>query len=877
MNLPVLCTVALLSLTALLSAQSGRAGANLALFATPATSYVSGHETLAAIQDGYEPAGVNDHGHGCYGNWPKTGTQWLQYEWEQPVSTGKSAVYWWDDNRGVRLPKAARLLWWDGSRFVPVKSAIALGVAGGTWNELTFEEITTTKLRLEIDGSESFSTGVIEWKVEDSGKSPKFAPHVSAGSDRVVVLPAKTYLRGEVRGGKDSVAWSRESGPGRVTFGGSGEETTAEFAAPGDYVLKLTASYGGESASSTLRATVTEAVPKARLEPIDLRWWVIDSPFWNARLKAQVVNWIPHCIAKLSEPGLKEGGIENFVEAANKLAGRPAKLHAGAPWSNAYTLNTLESMCLAMMLDPGDDAEIAQAQSAIRVKLEKWVPTVLAAQEPDGYLQTRFTLGTAKDQGKTPGHWTVVGDHEGYVAGYFLDAAIAHFRFTGGKDRRLYEAAKRLADCWDAQIGPAPKQRWFDGHQAMEMALVRFGRLVNQVDGAGKGDRYIQLSKFLLDCRGGKTLYDQSHVPVTEQYEAVGHAVRASYCYSAIADIAMATGDAAYHSAAKSLWHNIVDRKLYLTGGIGASHKGEAFGANDELPNDAYGESCANCGFLFFLHRTNCAYHQSRDADLMEDVLYNAILGSVDLPGQNFTYTNPLDQTHERYPWHVCPCCVGNIPRTLLNLPLWMYAKSEDGLRVNLYAGSSIQIDPSLEIVQHTGYPWQSEVELTVKPATPRRFSLGLRVPNRNVSRLYRAAPPSGGLESLTVNGTPVTAQIENGYAVIRREWQSGDTVSFQLPMAVQRVRADERVAANRGRVALRHGPLIYNFEAVDQKLEAGLSPHAELTARWEPDLLGGIIAIRGNFADGSPLLAIPNYARNNRGGRSVVWINEAP
>ena len=261
----------------------------------------------------------------------------------------------------------------------------------------------------------------------------------------------------------------------------------------------------------------------------------------------------------------------------------------------------------------------------------------------------------------------------------------------------------------------------------------------------------------------------------------------------------------------------------------------------------------------------------------MEDVLYNAILGSMDLPGKNFTYTNPLDQTHERYPWHVCPCCVGNIPRTLLSLPLWMYAKSEDGLRVNLYAGSSIQIDPSLEIVQHTGYPWQPEVELAIKPATPRTFSLALRIPNRSVSKLYRAVPASGGLESLTVNGTPVTARIENGYAVIRREWKSGDTVSFQLPLTVQRVRADERVAADRGRVALRYGPLIYNFEAVDQKLEAGLSPHAKLTARWEPDLLDGIIAIRGKFADGTPLLAIPNYARNNRGGRSVVWINEAP
>lgn len=870
----------LLSLWVLAAAARGTAEepGNVALFATPSTSFVSGHETLDAINDGYEPRSVGDHGHGAYGNWPQSGTQWVEYQWSLPIHTNKIDVYWWDDGRGVRLPVACRLLYWDGAGFASVRQPDGLGVAGGRFNTTTFAEVTTTRLRLEFDSNQKSSTGIIEWKVYDAGKSPKFAPRVVAGPDRVTVLPAKTYLSGTTRGPVQSLAWRKAEGPAPVTFADPhAAETTAEFTAPGLYVLELTAANGDRSTTDRLNVRVDAPAPKTHLQPLATAAYTVDSPLWTKRIKQQIVNWIPHCIAQLSTPGLKEGGFENFVEAGNKNAGRPHKPHFGPPWANAYTLNTVEAMCLALLVDPQGDEELLRAQAAIRARLDEWIPLILAAQERDGYLQTRFTLGTPGERDKPAPRWTHVGDHEGYVAGYFIDAAVAHYWLTGGRDRRMYDAARKLADCWDSHIGPAPKKSWYDGHEELEQALVRLARLVDDVEGARQGDRYVRLSKFLLDCRRGGDSYDQCHLPIVQQYEALGHAVRAAYCCSAIADVAMETGDPEYHSTAKSLWNNIVNAKYYVTGGIGSGETSEGFGRDFSLPNNAYSETCADCGLLFFGHKMNLAYAHAGFADIMEETLYNAILGSVDLPAKNFTYTNPLDQGYARYPWHVCPCCVGNIPRTLLMLPTWMYARSGDDLFVNLYIGGTVRVGPDLTITQRTEYPWKGVVDLLIKEAAPKTFALRLRVPNRNASALYRATPEVAGIIALRVNDKPVTPELQDGYAVVRREWKSGDTVRLELPLGVQRVRADERIAADRGRVALRYGPLIYNIESVDQKVDGTLPAKAALNTQWEPELLGGVLTIRGKFGDDKPLMAIPNYARNNRGGRSIVWISEKP
>jgi DUF1680 family protein len=445
------------------------------------------------------------------------------------------------------------------------------------------------------------------------------------------------------------------------------------------------------------------------------------------------------------------------------------------------------------------------------------------------------------------------------------------------KDSRLYNAAKKLADCWSNNLGPTPKKPWYDGHQEMEQALVRFGRFVNDMEVGGKGDRYIQTAKFLLDCRytaavnpdRDRTEYDQSHLPVTQQYEAVGHAVRATYTYSGMADVMVETHDPDYQSAVRSLWDNIVNKKYYLTGGIGSGETSEGFGPNYSLRNNAYCESCSSCGMIFFHWKMNLAYHDARYVDNYEETMYNALLGSVDLDGRNFYYTNPLDARAKRSSWHTCPCCVGNIPRTLLMIPTWAYAKAPDGVYVNMYIGSTVALENAagtdIEMTQKADYPWSGKISLTVNPKTPKRFAVRLRVPNRATSKLYTPAPAVGGVVSLAVNGKPVRPVMEKGYAVITRDWKSGDVIDLELPLQPQSITPSEQIASTRGKVALRYGPLIYNIEAVDQDIAGALDSSAALLAQWRGDLLGGVNAITGKFVGGKPLLAVPNYARTNR------------
>jgi DUF1680 family protein len=853
------------------------AGVNLAIVAQPSCSYVSGDTTPTALNDGFDPRSSRDARRGSYGNWPRTGTQWVQYDWTQPISTAKIDVYWWADGRGVHAPKASRLLYWDGNAFVPARNPVGLGVAENQYNTTTFDEVRTAKLRLEIDSNDTFSTGILEWKVYDSGKSPDFPPMVTAGVDRAVVLGGKTYLAGTIKtlaGKGDSspvVTWSKESGPGTVSFENAGASTTtATFSAPGEYVLKLTAGKAPLSASSTLTVKVVSPPPADRLDVVYTKRYKIDNPLWSARAKALIVNWIPHCIDRINDPNLRQGpgGIDNFIEAAKALRGEPHGRHKGYVFSNAWVHQTVESMSIALMFDPQGDPDIIKAQERMKATLEDWIPKILAAQEPDGYLQTAYTLA---DRNRWPERWDPRhrGDHEGYVAGYFIESAINHYTLTNGTDKRLYNAAKKLADCWVANLGPGKKD-WYDGHQEMEQALVRFGRFVNDMEGPGShGDSYIKLAKFLLDCRRDGSEYDQSHVPVQQQYEAVGHAVRAAYNYSAMADVAAETHDVDYESAVMSLWDNIVNKKYYVTGGIGSGETSEGFGPNYSLRHEAYCESCSTCGLIFFQYKMNLAYHDAKYADLYEESLYNALLGSVDLEGKNFYYQNPLDARGPRYPWHACPCCVGNIPRTLLMLPTWMYVKGADGLYVNLFIGSTVTVEKvagtDVQMVQKTDYPWSGAVSITVNPAVEKSFSVRVRVPDRSVSELYTSTPESNGITSLAVNGAAITPTIEKGYAVITRRWKAGDRIDLTLPMKVQRIKASDKIAATRGRVALRYGPLLYSVEQVDQDITKVLSPQSDLAAEWKGDLLGGVMVIKGAWADGAPLLAIPNYARSNR------------
>lgn len=852
---------------------SSKPAVNLAIVAQASSHYISGDTSLNALNTGFEPASSDDTTNGTFGTWPATDAQLIEYEWETPITTDRVDVYWWVDGQGIGLPASWRVEYWNGTQFEQTRGAGPGVVMRDAFNEARFDPVTTRRLRLVVNGDGKLSIGMLQWRVWSHGPVTPFAPNIVAGVDRSVVMGGVTYLQGKAiwlqRAATDPLGWHKAAGPGTVTFGDAqASVTTARFSAPGDYVLRLAGSASGKTAASTLNVRVASPPPERRLDVVYTTRYSIDSPLWYARAKQLIVNWIPHCVAYCERTDLPfgQGGLDNFIEAGKALRGEPHGAHKGYVFANAWVHQTIESICIALMVDALGDREVLAAQADMRATLERWIPIVLAAQEADGYLQTAYTLADRRDW---PSRWNPGnrGNHEGYVAGYFIESAINHHTMTGGNDLRLYNAAKKLADCWVTNIGPG-KREWFDGHQEMEQALVRFGRFVNDVEGQGRGDAYIRLARFLLDSRRGGSEYDQSHLPPIQQYEAVGHAVRAVYFYSGMADIAAESHDTDYQSAVLSLWDNMVNKKYYVTGGVGSGDTSEGFGKNYALRNDSYCESCSSCGLIFFQYKLNIAYHDAKYADLYEETMYNALLGSIDLSAKKFCYTNPLVDT-ERTEWHVCPCCVGNIPRTLLMLPTWSYAKSPNALFVNMFVGSTVNVGEvagtTVEMVQKTNYPWHGAVGITVNPAEPKRFAIHVRVPNRRTSDLYTAIPAVAGIGGLAVNGRPVPAMMARGYAVIEREWKAGDRIDFVVPLAVQRVVGSDKIEATRDKVALRYGPLIYNVERADQpRIDRKLSSFP-VTPVWRPDLLGGVVAIEGKWDDGSPMLAIPNYARMNR------------
>ncbi len=766
-------------------------------------------------------------------------SQWFQYDWVNPVTIDEVQIFWFDYDKLVKLPQAYRLKYWDGKDYVPVNNPVGMGMESNKFNSTSFNEITTTRLRLEIDSVARFASTILEWKVLKTINSPEIAPVITAGGDRDVMVGGRTYLSAEIKtvDPLKNTVWSA-TGPGKVVFlEPTALKTTATFTVPGDYVLTLSSQAGEMKSTSSLKAKVHFPPKDKRLDVVYTKRYKIDSPLWNNRAKALITSWIPYCVSQIERTDLTtgQGGLDNFIEAGKALRGEPHGRHLGYVFANAWVHQTVESMCIALMVDPQGDPDIIAAQEKMKVTLGKWIPIILAAQEPDGYLQTAYTL---RDTTRWKGRWTPYsrGNHEGYVAGYFIESAINHYTLTEGKDKRLYNAAKKLADCWVANIGPG-KKVWFDGHQEMEQALVRFGRFVNDMEGNGRGNSYIALAKFLLDSRAGGSEYDQSQVPVQQQYDAVGHAVRAVYTYSGMADVAAETGDIDYQSAVMSLWNNMVNKKYYVTGGVGSGETSEGFGPNYSLRNGAYCESCSTCGLIFFQYKMNIAYHDAKYADLYEESMYNALLGSIDFEGKHFYYTNPLSTSSPRDAWHVCPCCVGNIPRTLLMIPTWTYVKGDDGIYVNMYIGSTINVEKvagtDVEMVQKTDYPWKGDVSITVNPKVTKKFTVHIRVPDRKTSELYTSVPVVNSLKSLKINGKVVPMKIVNGYIAINREWKKGDKIDLVIPMEVQQITADENIEADRGKVALRYGPMIYNVEKADQQDISKSIGAAPLKAEW--------------------------------------------
>ncbi len=873
------------------TAQTNGTVLNIARVAVPSSIVIRSENKAGALNDGFAPVDSFDRSHGVYGMWgdreSHSPATWVQYNWSGPVAINHVEVFWAVDRpragvlpgtswTSMKVPETYRILYWDGKDFVPVTNAQGLGLAPDAFNSTTFDAVKTDKLRLEVTPQKGMPAGILEWKVYHAGPVPTLPPVINAGVDRSVMLDAQTYLAGNAIWLEDSPKnvsrWVKTSGPGTVTFADATASTTrAKFSAPGDYVLTLVAS-GTDDRSHSIQVHVEPPPPADRLDVVYTRSYAIDSPLWNQRAKTLIVDWIPHCVAMCERTDIGvmmgDGGIDNFLEAAKANRGEPHARHKGYVFSNAWVHQTVESMCIALMVDAAGDPDIVQAQQAMQATLERWIPIILAAQMPDGYLQTAYILADRKDW---PERWSPDhrGNHEGYVSGYFIESAINHYTLTDGKDLRLYNAAKKLADCWVANIGSGKKE-WFDGHQEMEQALVRFGRFVNDQEGNHRGDEYIALAKFLLDSRRGGSEYDQSHLPPGQQYEAVGHAVRAMYFYSGMADIAAETQDRDYQSAVISLWDNMVNKKYYVTGGIGSGETSEGFGPNYALRNEAYCETCSSCGVVFFQYKLNLAYHDAKYADLYEQTMYNALLGGVALDGKSFCYTNPLINS-DRAKWHICPCCVGNMSRTLLMVPTWTYLKSKNALYVNMFVGSRIHVGEvagtNVEVIQKTEYPWHGAVSFTVNPEETKTFSVFVRIPDRTTSKLYRESPAVRGVKRFAVNGQEVKPTLQKGYAVVTREWKRGDRIELELPMEPQRVRADKRIQADGDLVALKYGPLIYNVETADnENIERRLGD-GPLTPEWRPDLLGGVMVITGRWQDGSPFLAIPNFARMNRVG----------
>ncbi len=819
-------------------------------------------------------------------------SQQLEYRWASPVTIDEVQLYWFNYEGLAKLPQAHRLSYWDGQQFVPVSNAQGYGLENDQFNVTVFDEVTTTALRLELDSLPRYPSTLLEWRVMKSLNSPAVAPMITAGIDRDVMVGGNTYLNAEIKAVDPikKLRWSAK-GPGKVSFADpKALTTTASVDKPGKYILTLSAQSGKMKSGSSLELIAHYPPQEERLDVVYTKRYKINSPLWSERAKVLITNWIPWCIDQCERRNLTQGqgGLDNFVEAAKALRGEPHGRHLGYVFSNAWVHQTVESMCIALMVDPQGDKEIIAAQNKMKKALERWIPIILSAQEPDGYLHTAYTL---RDTTRWTGRWSPRNrsDHEGYVAGYFIESAINHYTLTEGKDTRLYDAAKKLADCWVKNIGPGPDQiEWYDGHQEMEQALVRFGRFVNDMEGNNKGDSYIALAKFLLDMRDKGGEYDQSHLPVQQQYEAVGHAVRAVYTYSGMSDVAAETGDIDYQSAVMSLWNNMVNRKYYVTGGVGSGETSEGFGPNYSLRNNAYCESCSSCGLIFFQHKMNIAYHDAKYADLYEETMYNALLGSIDFEGKRFYYTNPLTAYNARDPWHVCPCCVGNIPRTLLMIPTWTYVTGKDGIYVNMYVGSTINVErvagTDVEMVQQTDYPWKGAVSIIVNPKEDKHFTVYVRVPNRKTSELYTSVPELNTLKSLSVNGEAVEMKADRGYIAIARDWKKGDRIDLEIPLEVQQITADEKVEALSGLVALRYGPMIYNVERADNKDINQAVGSEPFKAVWRSDMFKGIVSIEGKWADGSDLLAIPNYLRMNRiqpvqeGRRSpesMVWMRK--
>lgn len=622
---------------------------------------------------------------------------------------------------------------------------------------------------------------------------------------------------------------------------------------------------------------------KYPIDPVPFTSVKVTDQFWGQRLKANREVTIPLAFSKCEETGR----YDNFVKAAHPSEDYKV---GGYSFDDTDVYKTIEGASYLLQTYP--DKKLKQYIDSVLV-------IVAAAQEPDGYLFTARTMNP-KHPHEWAGsrRWEKVEElsHEFYNLGHMVEGAIAHYQATG--QRNFLDIAIRYADCVCREIGDNPGQQVrVPGHQIAEMALAKLYTVT--------GDRkYLDQAKFFLDKRGHtdrRDEYSQAHKPVIDQDEAVGHAVRAAYMYSGMADVAALTGDSAYIRAIDRIWDNIVSKKYYITGGIGATSQGEAFGKNYELPNmSAYCETCASIGNVYLNYRLFLLHGESKYYDVLERTLYNGLIAGVSLDGGSFFYPNPLESMgqHQRQPWFGCACCPSNVSRFIPSLPGYVYAVKDNQVYVNLYLSNKATLKigrKSVTLSQETRYPWNGDIALTVDKNSAGRFAMKLRIPGwvRNQvvpSDLYTYTDGKRLSYQVKVNGELQEAELgADGYFTITRQWKKGDKVELHFDMEPRVVKANARVEADRGRVAVERGPLVYCAEWPDNDfdvLSVLLNRQPSFTVTEKPDLLYGLNQIQtpaqtlkydteGRLSvQDVTLTLIPYYAWAHRGtGRMAVWL----
>ncbi len=611
------------------------------------------------------------------------------------------------------------------------------------------------------------------------------------------------------------------------------------------------------------------------IQPVEFHEVNIDSGFWKSRVDTAIRVTIPYSFQKCEETGR----IENFKVAGGLKIG---KFEGEFGFNDSDLYKIMEGAAYGLM---------TVEDESMRIYLDSLISYIDAAQEADGYLYTSwstkandytdFACCSYDEKGR---YVNSESSHELYNVGHMYEAAVAHYLATGSKD--FLNIAIRNADhvyriCIDQN------QPFYPGHQEIEIGLIKLYRVT-------QNQKYLQLAKEFLDRRGKGIrkyanegphlytydLYSQDHLPVIDQQTAVGHSVRAVYMYAAMADIAAILEDDSYGKALDKLWEDIVSKKLYITGGLGAGNGIEGFDEAYKLPNESYTETCASIANVYWNHRMFLLSGESKYIDVLERTLYNGLISGLSLEGDKFFYPNPLafDGTTKfnrgetcRSPWFDCSCCPSNLSRFIPSVAGYVYAKSDENIYVNLFMNSHVGLslnDKNIRISQKTDYPWKGDVEIKIEEGDAVDAKFRIRVPGWAgdevvPSDLYAFRELAKEQVTISVNGTPFEFALEKGYAVLNGDWSTGDVIKISVPMEIRTIISHEKVEANTNRVAVQRGPLVYCLEGPDAQIFA-LKPEKLALGEFNPQLLNGITILDGEgivSGTSSMLKLIPFYA----------------